>query len=68
MSQIYFLNQPTRANLVLARKHLHSCFRLVKQGKDKAALKYANRACIAYARAMQQCTEEHHAFPKTGVA
>jgi hypothetical protein len=69
MADIHFLNQPARANLALARKHLYSCFALVKKGKDKAALRHANRAIAAYEQGMRQSTEARHSFPaKAGVA
>jgi hypothetical protein len=57
MAEIYYLNQPTRDYMKLARKNILKTYELVRQGHEKAAYRCANRAVEAYDMAMQKSRE-----------
>ena len=63
MADIFYLNKQTRANMKLARKCILKTYEMVRQGRDKAALRYANRAVDAYDLAIQQARQPDRGNP-----
>jgi len=63
MADIFYLNKQTRDNMKLARKCILKTYEMVKQGRDKAALRYANRAVEAYDLAMRQARQPDRGSP-----
>ena len=57
MADILYLNKGTRDNMKLARRCILKTYEMVRQGRDKAALRYANRAVDAYELAMKQARQ-----------
>ncbi len=62
MADIFYLNPQTRANMRLARQCILKTYEMVRQGRDKAALKFANRAVEAFDIAMKKSREPEHGF------
>lgn len=60
MAEIFYLNRKTRDSMKLARRCILKTYEMVKQGRDEAALRYANRAVEAFDFAMQQSRVPHH--------
>ena len=63
MADIFYLTKQTRDNMKLARRCILKTYELVKQGREKAALRYANRAVEAFDLAMRQARE-----PEQGIS
>jgi hypothetical protein len=62
MASIHYLNRPTKTYMAIARQQILTCYSLVKQGRDKDALKSANRAVEAFDKAMSLSVEPGHNF------
>lgn len=62
MAEIFYLNPQTRTNMRLARQCILKTFEMVRQGRDKSALKFANRAVEAFDLAMKKSREPGHGF------
>jgi hypothetical protein len=62
MAIIHYLNRPTKTYMAIARQQILTCYSLVKQGRDIDALKSANRAVVAFEKAMSLSTEAGHTF------
>ena len=63
MADIFYLTKHTRDNMKLARRCILKTYDMVKQGRDKAALRYANRAVEAYDLAIKQSRQPDQAIP-----
>jgi hypothetical protein len=62
MANIYYLNRPTKTYMAIARQQILTCYSLVKQGRDKEALKSANRAVEAFEKAVSLSTQPGHNY------
>lgn len=59
MAEIFYLNRQTRDNMILARRCILKTYEMVRLGREKAALRFANRAVEAFDLAMQQSRQPH---------
>ncbi|MDE2029087.1 MAG: hypothetical protein KGI97_00825 [Alphaproteobacteria bacterium] len=62
MADIFYLNKQTRDNMRLARQCILKTYDLVRQGREKTALRFANRAVEAFDLAMRKSREPEQDF------